>query len=175
MATVEVTPTGTAATGRVKVGFFAGTLAVAGAISLASDIGHTGFLNVSFYIPGSDWGPTGAQNKGQDVRLGAVQTFDALGLKSWTINDLTYIEDVTGPGTGVAKGLLVPDTIGVLVVRWGTLATVDWALAQRAYAFPITLGMRWPVRTTTDEFGKLAYQQVVGYNGGAVEDVAITT
>lgn len=64
--------------------------------------------------------------------------------------------------------------MGVLIVRWGPLATVDWSTTQRAYAFPVTLGMRWPMRTATDEFGKIAYQQVVSYNGGAVEDVAIT-
>ena len=174
MATVEITPAGTQAPGRVKVGFFAGSLAAAGAISLASDIGHTGFLNVSFYIPGEDWGPAGSQNKGQDVRLGAVQTFESIGLKNWAIPDITYIEDVQGDGTGTPKGLLVEGTAGTLVVRWGLTAATDWATTQRVYAFPVTLGMRWPVKTTTDEFGKLAYQQIVAVTGTATEDVAIT-
>lgn len=173
MATVEVTPAGTQAVGHVKVGFVEGALDTAGAVSLANDIAT--ILNISFYIPGSDFGATGAQNKGQDVRLGALQTYEALGLENFTLPDLTYIENVQGVGTGTPKGVMTPDTDGWLICRWGDLASTDWALADVVDAFPVSLGMRWKVRTTTDEFGRIAYQQVVAVTGAALLDLAITT
>lgn len=159
MATVEVTPTGTANAGNFKAGFFAGTLAAAGAISLASDVGHSGFLNVDMYIPGDSWGPGASQSKNPDVRRGSKSNGETLGTAQWEIPDIVYIEDLQGAGTGTAKGLLVEGTVGVLICRWGLPGATDWATTQRAYAFTVTLGKRWPVATEGSNL--LAYQQVV--------------
>ena len=121
MATTEISPVGTRAQGATKVGFFAGALSAAGAISLASDIGHAGFLNLSFYIPGNTIPITGSQNKGTDQRLGSTQLFEALGVKNWTVPDLQYIEDVTSSGSGSARRSSFP--IGV---RGTSSRTMIW-------------------------------------------------
>lgn len=176
MATTEVSPAGIVAVGKTKVGFFAGTLASSTAISLASDVGHAGFLNIGFYIPGTlgDWNPAVAQNKTSDPRLSSAVNYESLGAATWSIPDITYVEDVTGAGTGVAKGLLVEGTAGVMLVRYGLSAPTDWATTQRAYAFPCLLGKRFVVTSQSDEGGKFAYRQVVAVTGAAVEDTAIT-
>lgn len=172
MATTEVQPTGTPNDGYFKAGFFVGALAVAGAISLANDVGHAGFLNASLYIPGNDWGPAASQDKQVDIRRGATANGETLGTAQWAVPDLMYIENMQGAGTGTLKGLLVEGAVCTLLCRWGLPGSTDWALTQRAYAFTVTLGKRWP---TGESGGKQAYQQVVATAPNPVEDVAITT
>jgi hypothetical protein len=171
MATVEVTPTGTTNAGTFKAGFFVGTLGSASAISLATDIGHAGFLNVDMYIPGDSWGPAATQAKNPDVRRGSASNGETLGVAQWAIPDMIYIENMQGAGTGTVKGLMVEGAVGVLICRWGLPGGTDWAAAQRAYAFTVTLGKRWPVASEGSNL--LAYQQTVACAPNPLEDVVI--
>lgn len=177
MATTEVTPAGVKAIGKTKVGFFAGSVAAAGAVSLASDIGHAGFLNVSFYIPGTlnDWHPSVTQGALSDVRLGASITYQSPDIPSWDIPPLRIIEDPQGAGTGTPKGLLTEGTLGTLIVRYGLASTTDWALSQKVWAWYVLLGKRSIIESTSDNGANFAYQVPVYVQGTAIEEVAITT
>jgi hypothetical protein len=172
MATVEVTPTGTANAGNFKAGFFAGTLATAGAISLASDIGHSGFLNVDMYMPGDTWMPGGSQSKNPDVRRGSSANGETLAPAQWSLPDMIIIENMQGAGTGTAKGLLAAGTVGVLIVRLGLPGATDWALTQRAYAFTVTVGQPFPI--ITDGSNLQGYQYALSCAPNPVVDVVIT-
>jgi hypothetical protein len=178
MATTEVSPTGTVAVGKTKVGVFAGALTAQGSISLATDIGHAGFLNVSFYIPGGlgDWNPAVEQNKFTDPRLGSPQDFEAFGTANWKIPDLKLIEDMQGTGTGTPKGLVVEGTAMTLVLRYGIAASTDWAITtQRAWSWPIVIGKRYVALNDTAEGGKYCLVCPIVVTGTATEDVVITT
>ncbi len=172
MATTEVTPAGVAALGKVKVAFIP---AQAGSIPTTAELGAAGATNMSFYIPGSDWTTDVTQNTGQDVRLGSVQVFDVLGQISYQIPDIQYIVDVQTPGSTTPAAYLTVGATGFLIVRYGILATTDWAVAQKVDSFPVTLGARVKTKTSQDEFGKITYTQKVVVSGTANLDVAIAS
>lgn len=176
MSTSEVDPLGVIETGRTKVGIFVGTLASAGAISLASDIGHAGFMNIGFYIPGSigDWNPQSTQNKLEDPRLSSSVTFEALGVARWSIPDIKWIHDPQASTTGTPSVALTEGNTCTLVVRYGLAVATDWATTQIAWSWPVSVGKRSVVTTQQGEGGKYCYSAPVAVLGSAVEAVAIT-
>lgn len=163
MTTTEVTPAGVAALGKTKVAFIP---TQAGAVPTVSELGAG--INVSFYIPGSELPIDVTQNTGQDVRLGSVQVFDVLGQKSYQVPDIQYVVDPQTPGSGTPAAVLVEGYTGYLIVRYGILATTDWATTQKGVnSFPVTLGARLIGKTSADEFGKFTYIQKVVVSGAA--------
>lgn len=169
MPTTEVNPAGVTALGKTKVAFIP---AQAGTIPTTTELAAG--INVSFYIPGGQFPITANQNTGNDVRLGSVQVYDVLGQKSYSISDISYIADVQTPGTGTPAAVLVDGYTGFLVMRFGVLATTDWAVANKVDSYPVTLGARVKSETTQDEFGKFTYIQKIVVSGVANFDVAIT-
>lgn len=173
MVTTEVTPAGVQSLGYTKVCFVTGTLAVAGAVSLATDLTTNG-VNLSFYLT-PDFRPDVAQNKGTDQRLGSTQTYEALGFKTYTIPDIKYVDDPQSVAAGTAKAKLVEGQAGFFVVRFGILATTDWATTQRVNAYPVTLGGRTEDETGSgDEFSKICYRQIVAVTAAALSNIAVT-
>lgn len=171
MATTEVNPSGVAALGKTKVAFVT-TLASAVAVTTA-ELAAAGAVNMSFYIPGSEFPVDVTQNTGQDVRLGSVQVFDVLGQISYQIPDVSYIVDVQTPGSTTPAGVLTVGLDGYLIVRYGILATTDWTVADKVDIFPVTMGARVKSKTTTDEFGKFTYIQKVVVRSTATQNFAI--
>jgi hypothetical protein len=168
MASTEVQPAGVVALGKTKVAIIP---TIAGAIPTTTEL-FAG-VNISFYIPGGEFPLDVTQNTGQDVRLGSVQVFDVLGQKSYQVPDIQYVADMQTFGAGTPATVLVDGYAGFLVVRYGILATTDWATTQKVDWYPVTLGARWKTKTTTDEFGKFTFTQKVVVSGTATTDVTI--
>lgn len=164
MATTEVTPAGVAALGKIKVAFVPAIASIAApttAVEMAAGI------NVSFYIPGGDFPVTIDQNTGDDVRLGSVQVYETLGQQKTVVPDITYIFDPQTPGSGTPAATLVDGYTGFIVIRYGILATTDWASTQKVVVHQVTLGARSIGKTEDGEFGKFAYIQKVVTSGAS--------
>lgn len=161
MATTEVQPTGVTALGKTKVAIIPAAASIAAITQAELGAG----INISWYIPGSNYSYTVEQNTGQDVRLGAVQVFDVLGQERIVFEDLQYIHDPQTPGSGTPAATFVDGYTGFIVIRYGILASTDWAATQKYHAYPITLGARTVAKTSDDEFGKFVYSQKIVVTG----------
>ena len=153
-----VFPVGVSAQGNTAVAFTT-TMTSTTAPKIA-DITAVGSITLSCYL--TDFNLTGSQNSGTDSRLCSKQLFEAPGFETYSVEDLVYITDPQGSSATDAEAIMVDGAVGWLVERLGIDATLtDWVVGQKVNVIPVTLGVRWPTKTSSDEFGKFALTQKV--------------
>lgn len=170
-------PPGVQAEGNVKVAFVP-TIADPLAPTVA-EVTAAGALDVSFFITGGNFKPSGEQARGDDRRVGSKQTFESLGREKSTIDDIIYIADPQAAALAVsnkAMELFQPGVTGFFVVRYGLDAeTVDFAAAQKVDVWPIVFGVQNKTALAeNDEFAKITITQAVAVTGVVRKDKAIT-
>ncbi len=176
MSTSEVDPAGVTTVGKTKIGVFVGALATPGAVSLASDIGHAGFQNISYYLPGGplDWNPQVTQNKFADPRAGSPVSFESLGVATWTLPPISWIVDPTAAPTGLPAALLVENNLVTIIARFGLLASTDWVASQKGvWAWYALVGKVSMSQSQTGEGGKYTMMAQLANQTTAAENVTI--
>jgi len=169
-------PPGVKAEGNLKV-VFVPTITDLTAPTVA-ELTATGALDVSFFITGGNFKPSGEQARGDDRRVGSKQTFEALGREKSTIDDIIYIADPQAAAAAVgnkAMELFQPDVAGFFVVRYGLDAeTVDFIAAQFIDIWPIKFGVQnKSALAENDEFAKITITQAVAVTGIVKKQIAI--
>ncbi|HEY3559662.1 MAG TPA: hypothetical protein VGL05_19470 [Kribbella sp.] len=169
-------PPGVKAEGNLKV-VYVPTIASVTAPAV-SELTAAGALDVSFFITGGNFKPSGEQARGDDRRVGSKQTFEALGREKSTIDDIVYIADPQAAAAAVgnkAMELFQPGVAGFFVVRYGLDAeTVDFAAAQFVDIWPIVFGVQNKTQLAeNDEFAKITITQAVAVTGIVRKQVAI--
>lgn len=171
-----IVPAGVKAEGNLKVAFVP-TIADVSAPTVA-ELTATGALDVSFFIKGGAFKPSGEQARGDDRRLGSTQTFETLGREKSTIDDIVYIADpqaaAATPGNK-AMELFQAGVSGFFVVRYGLDAlTVDFIAAQKVDIWPMVFGVQNKTQLAEDdEFAKITITQAIAVSGVVKKQIAI--
>jgi hypothetical protein len=174
---VVTIPAGVKAEGNLKVAYVP-TIANL-ATPTVVEVNAAGALDVSFFITGGNFKPSGEQARGDDRRVGSKQTFEALGREKSTIDDLIYIADPQAAAAvagNKAMELFQPGVGGYFVVRYGLDAeTVDFVAAQKVDIWPIVFGVQnKSALAENDEFAKITIVQAVAVTGVVKKQVALT-
>jgi hypothetical protein len=174
---VVTIPAGVKAEGNLKVAYVP-TIANLATPTIV-EVTAAGSLDVSFFITGGNFKPSGEQARGDDRRVGSKQTFEALGREKSTIDDLIYIADPQAAAAvagNKAMELFQPGVGGYFVVRYGLDAeTVDFVAAQKVDIWPIVFGVQnKSALAENDEFAKITIVQAVAVTGVVKKQVALT-
>jgi hypothetical protein len=170
-------PPGVKYEGNLKVAYVPTIAAIA--TPTVTECTAAGALDISFFITGGNFKPSGEQARGDDRRVGSKQTFESLGREKSTIDDLVYIGDpqaAAAVAANKAMELFQPGVAGFFVVRYGLDAeTVDFVAAQKVDIWPITFGVqnKTPL-AENDEFAKITLTQAVAVTGVVKKQVALT-
>ena len=169
-------PPGVKAEGNLKVAYVP-TIADLTAPTVA-ELTAVGALDVSFFITGGNFKPSGEQARGDDRRVGSKQTFERLGREKSTIDDIIYVADPQAAAAAAANKameLFQADVTGFFVVRYGLDAeSVDFAAAQKVDIWPIEFGVQNKTQLAeNDEFALITITQGVAVTGIVKKDVAI--
>lgn len=174
---VVTIPAGVKAEGNLKVAYVPTIAALA--TPTVTECTAAGCLDVSFFITGGNFKPSGEQARGDDRRVGSKQTFEALGREKSTIDDLIYIADPQAAAAvagNKAMELFQAGVAGYFVVRYGLDAeTVDFVAAQKVDIWPIVFGVQnKSALAENDEFAKITIVQAVAVTGIVKKQVALT-
>jgi len=174
---VVTIPAGVKAEGNLKVAYVP-TIANLATPTIV-EVTAAGSLDVSFFITGGNFKPSGEQARGDDRRVGSKQTFEALGREKSTIDDIVYIADPQAAALAAgnkAMELFQPGVAGYFVVRYGLDAeTVDFVAAQKVDIWPIVFGVQnKSALAENDEFAKITIVQAVAVTGIVKKQVALT-
>jgi hypothetical protein len=174
---VVTIPAGVKAEGNLKVAFVPTIAAVA--TPTIVEVTAAGALDISFFVTGGNFKPSGDQARGDDRRVGSKQTFESLGREKSTIDDLVYIADPQAAAAAVgnkAMELFQPGVSGYFVVRYGLDAeTVDFVAAQKVDIWPIIFGVQNKTQLAeNDEFAKITITQPVAVIGIVKKQIALT-
>lgn len=171
-----VTPDGVQAEGNVSVVFVAGGVANPSSPTLAE---ITGGVELSGFIKGGTFSPTGDQATGDDRRLASRETYQVLGRVSRGFDDVQYVYNPQELGTpghadNAAYEALTEGTQGDLIVRWGVDADTAYAAGDVVDVTPIEAGARRKVGPAeNDEFARLVTAQKWGVTGPTSEDAVV--
>lgn len=169
-------PPGVNAEGNLKVAYVP-TIADLAAPTVA-EISAAGALDISFFLTGGNFKPSGEQARGDDRRVGSTQTFERLGREKSSIDDLVYVADpqaVAATAENKAMELFQSGVVGFFVVRYGLDAlTVDFASTQFVDIWPIKFGVqnKTPL-AENDEFALITITQGVAVTGIVRKQIAI--
>lgn len=170
-------PPGVKYEGNLKVAYVPTIAALA--TPTVTECTAAGALDVSFFITGGNFKPSGEQARGDDRRVGSKQTFESLGREKSTIDDIVYIADPQAAALAAgnkAMELFQPGVGGYFVVRYGLDAeTVDFIAAQKVDIWPIVFGVqnKSPL-AENDEFAKITITQAVAVTGIVRKQIALT-
>jgi hypothetical protein len=169
-------PPGVRAEGNLKVAYVP-TIAVVTAPTV-TEVTAAGALDISFFLTGGNFKPSGEQARGDDRRVGSKQTFEQLGREKSTIDDLIYVADPQAAAAAVnnkAMELFQEGVSGFFVVRYGLDAeTVDFAATQKVDVWPIKFGVQNKTQLAeNDEFALITITQSVAVTGIVRKQVAI--
>lgn len=124
--------------GTLRVDFVT-TIADVTAPKAATELGAAGSQELSGYITGDGWAPSGEQATVTDERLASTQTFEQPGRKTKSLS-ITYVHNPDDAANNEAYITLAEGTKGYLVVRWGVPRGAAWAVADIVDVWPITAG-----------------------------------
>lgn len=162
-----------AAENNISVWFLPAIASATGAPTVAE---MTAGVRLDIYSPDTWGGVTGAQNKGEQRRMGIREVFEQLGRITRSVADFTLThlpqEDAAHEGNE-AKTAMAQGTIGHLVVRYGEPIETAVAAAQTVDSIKVECGVQNKNTAAQDEFAPLTYTQQVAARGPLKEDVAI--
>lgn len=124
--------------GTLRVDFVA-TIANLSAPSVAGELNAVTSQELSPYITGDGWQPTGEQASVTDERLASVQTFEQPGRKTKSLT-VVYVHNPDSPTNNEAYTTLAEGTTGYAVARWAVPRTQAWAVGDIVDIWPITAG-----------------------------------
>ncbi|HEX5995672.1 MAG TPA: hypothetical protein VFY84_11070 [Jiangellales bacterium] len=124
--------------GTLRVDFVA-TIANLSAPSVASELNAVTSQELSPYITGDGWQPTGEQASVTDERLASVQTFEQPGRKTKSLT-VVYVHNPTSAGDNEAYETLAEGTTGYVTARWAVPRTQALAAGDKFDIYQITAG-----------------------------------
>ncbi|MFG2165516.1 phage tail tube protein [Micromonospora chersina] len=131
-------PTSVPTDGTMRVDFVP-TIADRTAPKAATELGAAGAQELSGYITGDGWAPSGEQATVTDERLASTQTFEQPGRKTKSLT-VTYVHNPDDVANNEAYLTLTEGVKGYLVVRWGVPRGTAWAAGDIVDVWPVTAG-----------------------------------
>jgi hypothetical protein len=148
----DVFPQSVQGTGTVRVQFVT-TLATPAA-PLLTEVNATTSLDVTPYFRAADFQINHEQARLDDTRLSDVAKREALGLSTFSADDMTYIHQpqaVAAVSGNKAYDAFTPGATGYFVVRYGPLSSAAFIATQRVAVYGVTFGdQHQPIPTGDD-------------------------
>ena len=94
---------------------------------------------LSGYVTGDGWQPTGEQATVADERIATTQTFEQPGRKTKSLS-LVYVHNPADDDNNEAYLTLEEGTTGYIVARYGVPRAAAWAAGDKVDVWPITCG-----------------------------------
>jgi hypothetical protein len=101
----------------------------------------TAGTDLSYYLTPDGLTPSLDQQQITDERLADVQTFEAPGRYTRSLNELKYVINPASAPDNAAAVALTNGAVGYLVVRFGVAAGTAFAASQKIDIWPLTIGI----------------------------------
>lgn len=131
-------PTSVPSDGTLRIDFVPGPIANLSAPTVA-ELTATGAQELSGYVTGDGFNPSGEQATVNDERIASTQTFEQPGRKTKSLT-VTYVHNPEDPTNNEAYLTLEEGVSGYIVTRYGVPRGQAWAAGDIVDVWPVKAG-----------------------------------